>query len=493
MTVRGRLLVLVPLLAAMMSAVLFLVFQSGHLVQNGYELMMNRLLLYQETVQTAEASITALNEYLIHPAADEEKRSSLAVAELERLHGSLAGQANGHEYAASLKGHAGMLATLAEQAAGSLAAARSGQVSAALDRYREAETTLGYIREGGQRLAGQELAAYRPLYAGIQAENERLNSLGIAVFVIGTLLSVAMAVWISRSVTEPVNQLVLAAEAVSSGNLEPRLPESLSGSELDLLNASFRKMLEGLRASIAKDRLLSEQEKLVKTLELQALQSQINPHFLFNTLNSLSKMALLEGADNTSSLIVQLSQLLRYNLRSLDAPTTLREELAHVRTYLTIQEARFRGRVKVEFQVMEEALSARVPPLLLQPLVENAFVHGVERLESGGQIRIVLRRDGADTVIEIADNGQGMEPERRATLLEKGGGPVKSGSGSTGMGVRNVFRRLELACGQENLVEIESAPGRGTLIRMRVPSLFLERNGHIKEGGETHVPSSDRG
>ncbi len=491
MTVRRRLLVLVPLLAAMMSAVLFLVFQSGRLVQDGYCLMMNRLLLYQETVQAAEAGITALNEYLIHPVPGEETRAGIALAELERLRGSLEGQAGGHEYAASLKGHAGMLATLGEQAGGSLRAAQSGQVSAALDRYREAETTLGYIREGGQRLAGQELAAYRPLYAGIQAENERLNRLGIAVFAIGTLLSVAMAIWVSRSVTEPVNQLVRAAEAVSSGNLEPRLPEARSGSELDTLTASFRQMLEGLRASIAKDRRLSEQERLVKTLELQALQSQINPHFLFNTLNSLSKMALLEGADKTSGFTVQLSQLLRYNLRSLDAATTLREELTHVRTYLGIQEARFRGRVQVLFQVEEEALHTPVPTLLLQPLVENAFVHGVERLESGGQIRIVLRRDGGDTVIEIADNGQGMDPERRAALLEPGGGPVSSGSGSTGMGVRNVFRRLELACGREDLVEIESAPGQGTRIRMRVPNPV--KNPRIMEGGDAHVPSSHRG
>lgn len=500
MTVRRKLLVLMPLLVAMMSVVMFLVFRSGQLVQDGYELMMNRILLYQETVQATEKSMAALNDYLVHPAAEEGERADQALERLGGLRAALAGQARGEAYAAVLKGHSGMLATFEDQAGASLAASRAGQSALALDRYKEAETTFGYIREGGQRLADQELAAYRPLYAGIQAENGRLYRLGIAVFAIGALLSAALAVWVSRSVTEPVNRLVQAAEAVSAGNLEPDLPGSRSGSELDILTASFRQMLEGLRASIAKDRLLSEQEKLVKTLELQALQSQINPHFLFNTLNTLSKMALLEGADKTSGLIVRLSQLLRYNLRSLDADVTLREELAHVQAYLTIQEARFRGRVKVEFLVEEEALDTRVPSLLLQPLVENAFVHGVEGMESGGRITVGMRREGEGAIVEVADNGRGMPPETREALLGRGAFAVASRSGSTGLGVRNVFRRLELAYGRPDLVEIDSSPGEGTAIRLLLPfpepasgNSVGEESTHANKRGDAHVQAVDRG
>ncbi|MED4602762.1 sensor histidine kinase, partial [Paenibacillus validus] len=356
---------------------------------------------------------------------------------------------------------------------------------AALAHYEEAEKTTAYIREEGQRLVDLELGSYRPVYKQIQLETERMNRLGAAVLVINTLMSVVLAVWISRSITGPVSRLVDMAGRMSRGNLdlEPLPPPRRSDDELGLLSAAFGQMSTNLKALIEKDKESLEKDRLVKELELQALQSQINPHFLFNTLNVLSKLALLEGAERTSDLIVSMSNLLRYNLRKLDQPVTLRDELAHVQEYFTIQQARFRDRVRFELDIEPDALQVPVPALTLQPLVENAFVHGIEGMEQGAVIRLEIGHVPEGVRIALSDNGGGMREEVRQALLRLEAGT--DNKHSTGLGTRNVFKRLQLFYGRSDLVDIDSEPGKGTTITIVIPS--------GKEVEPLHVPADDRG
>lgn len=213
-----------------------------------------------------------------------------------------------------------------------------------------------------------------------------------------------------------------------------------------------------------------ETDKLVKELELKALQNQINPHFLFNTLNSLSKLALIEGAERTSDLTVTVSSMLRYSLRELNRLVPLRDEVEHCHAYITIQKARFRDRIAFDSSIEEACLQIEVPPMLLQPLVENAFIHGIEAMESGAVIRLAVRMDNEDVLIAVSDNGAGMTEETRLSLLRPGeDGTARSGGQSTGIGTRNVFRRLALLYGREDLVDIQSAPGEGTTVTIRIP------------------------
>lgn len=353
----------------------------------------------------------------------------------------------------------------------------------ALAHYADAEETTSFIREGAGRLVDSEISFYQSIYQEIEQENNRMNRLGSTLFVINTLISIVLAYWISRSITIPVSQLVGMARRIAKGNLhvQPIVPHS--NDELGILSGAFEQMTSDLLVFIEKDKENIQQEKLVKELELQALQNQMNPHFLFNTLNVLSRLALIEGAEKTSDLIVSMSNLLRYNLRNLDQPVTLQNELAMVQEYFTIQQARFRDRVRFELDIDETTLQKSIPSLTLQPLVENAFIHGIQEMEQDALIRLEIGKIPEGVRITIKDNGCGMSEATRQSLLRMEASTEKEHS--TGLGTRNVFKRLQLFYGRHDLVNIDSTLGYGTTVTILIPTR--------KEEEPQHVSDIDRG
>ncbi|NIK66769.1 MULTISPECIES: sensor histidine kinase [unclassified Paenibacillus] len=488
MTLRKKLLLFIPLLVLLTNGVTFFLFESSKTVQHSYNTMMDRMLLYTQSAQTADANVQALYAYLLNP--EDNSRTSLLEqqAELTQISGQLDKQRTESDIAGVLEGYVHMLQTLAEQVQ---SAEKSAAPDEALGYYEDTERTGSFIREEERRLIDLELSAYEPVYRSIQLEIVRMDWLGPAVFIINTLLSIVVALWISRSITEPVDRLVLTARHLAKGQLDAAYLPERSNDELGILSEAFRHMIKDLTELMGRDKERLESERLVKELELQALQSQINPHFLFNTLNVLSKLALLEGADRTSDLIVSMSKLIRYNLSQLDRPVTLGDELKHVREYFTIQQARFRNRVEISQQIDESALNMLIPALTIQPLVENAFVHGVERLESGGRIQLTIERSGDRVRIVIKDNGAGMKTEERDALLalQEPANPAPAKKNSMGFGTRNVIKRLRLFYNRQDVVNIESEPGRGTSVILLLPN---EADVEQKGGPEHDVPSIDR-
>ncbi|WP_435169937.1 sensor histidine kinase [Paenibacillus glycanilyticus] len=486
MTLRRKLLLFIPLLVLLTNGVTFFLFESSKTVQHSYNTMMDRMLLYTRSAQTADENVRALYAYLLNPEGNNRASLQQQQAELAQISGQLASQRTESDIAGVLQGYAHMLQTLAEQVQ---AAEKSAAPNEALDYYEDTERTSSFIREEERRLIDLELSAYEPVYRSIQLEIVRMDWLGPAVFIINTLLSIVVALWISRSITEPVDRLVQTAQHLSKGQLDTAYLPERSNDELGILSEAFRHMIKDLNDLMGRDKERMESERLVKELELQALQSQINPHFLFNTLNVLSKLALLEGADQTSDLIVSMSKLIRYNLSQLDRPVTLGDELKHVQEYFTIQQARFRNRVDIKQQIDESVLDMLIPALTVQPLVENAFVHGVERMESGGMIQLVIERSGENVKIVIRDNGAGMTIEDRDALLalQEPTKPAPAKKNSMGFGTRNVIKRLRLFYNRQDVVRIESEPGRGTSVILLLPQ------GEEQKGGPDHdVPSIDR-
>ncbi|GMK46761.1 hypothetical protein PghCCS26_38900 [Paenibacillus glycanilyticus] len=488
MTLRRKLLLFIPLLVLLTNGVTFFLFESSKTVQHSYNTMMDRMLLYTRSAQTADENVRALYAYLLNPEGNNRASLQQQQAELAQISGQLASQRTESDIAGVLRGYAHMLQTLAEQVQ---AAEKSAAPNEALDYYEDTERTSSFIREEERRLIDLELSAYEPVYRSIQLEIVRMDWLGPAVFIINTLLSIVVALWISRSITEPVDRLVQTAQHLSKGQLDTAYLPERSNDELGILSEAFRHMIKDLNDLMGRDKERMESERLVKELELQALQSQINPHFLFNTLNVLSKLALLEGADQTSDLIVSMSKLIRYNLSQLDRPVTLGDELKHVQEYFTIQQARFRNRVEIEQQIDESVLDMLIPALTVQPLVENAFVHGVERMESGGMIQLVIERSGENVKIVIRDNGAGMTIKDRVALLalQEPAQPAPAKKNSMGFGTRNVIKRLRLFYNRQDVVRIESEPGRGTSVILLLP----HPPGEEQKGGPDHdVPSIDR-
>lgn len=205
-----------------------------------------------------------------------------------------------------------------------------------------------------------------------------------------------------------------------------------------------------------RERRASELEQRLTAARLQALQMQLNPHFLFNTLNAISSL-MHQNVDAADRMLVRLSELLRRALDSRDRQEVrLREELAFLERYLEIEQTRFGARLTVERAVEDDLLDVLVPNLVLQPLVENAIKHGIERQRRAGVIRVGARLDGPDVVLTVRDNGPGLRA-------------VTPGPRGHGIGLSNTRRRLEQLYGTRQELVMRNADGGGTEVEVRLP------------------------
>ncbi|MGE5483965.1 MAG: LytS/YhcK type 5TM receptor domain-containing protein [Ignavibacteriales bacterium] len=215
---------------------------------------------------------------------------------------------------------------------------------------------------------------------------------------------------------------------------------------------------------------LQAKADLLAQAEIRALQAQINPHFLFNALNTVTSFCRTDP-DKARDLLVQLSDFFRRNLRQSDQMVTLGDELDHVQSYLAIQKARHGERLRVSIDVDSECRTALLPPLTLQPLIENSIKHGLDGRESGVTVSISARAAGDGISISVRDDGAGIPPDRMQGLLSGPAAPDPTGSAhsGTGIGLRNVHHRLKSIFGQEYGLAIASEPGAGTTVTFRIP------------------------
>jgi two-component system, sensor histidine kinase YesM len=281
----------------------------------------------------------------------------------------------------------------------------------------------------------------------------------------GILLMAVSVSFFSSRVLRPLQSLVKGMQQVRKGNLQVVVPKT-SSDEFAFLSESFNTMVKDLQALIQEVYVskLSEKEA-----ELKALQAQLNPHFLYNTLNTIYwKIIYLYDDTETASLVSSLSDLLKYSLESVSAPSSLREELSQIRNYITIQEARYGDRLRVRIEADERVLDGRMQRLLVQPLVENVFVHAFRDQPGEKNLAIRARMDGEDRLlIEIEDNGCGIDPVLAHKLLQDSEWDGM-GRERESIGLRNVRRRIELVHGPEYGLAILPLP-QGTQVRIMVP------------------------
>jgi two-component system LytT family sensor kinase len=207
--------------------------------------------------------------------------------------------------------------------------------------------------------------------------------------------------------------------------------------------------------------VVAEQEERLAQAELRALRAQISPHFIYNALAAVAG-DIHERPEEARELLTDFAEFTRYLFRDGRSYVTLGEELAHVERYLRLEQARFRGKLHVEIDVVPEAQGAVVPAMSVQPLVENAVRHGVEQRAGTGRVEITGRLAGDDVELRVTDDGSGIEPDRVPLVLAGTGG---------GIGLSNVDGRLRATFGERYALRIESRPGRGTTAVMTVPQL----------------------
>ncbi len=212
-------------------------------------------------------------------------------------------------------------------------------------------------------------------------------------------------------------------------------------------------------------------EKTLKETQLKVLQSQVNPHFLFNTLNTISRIAYLEGSNQTQDVTYLLSKILRYSLRNIDQLVPLKEEIEHVRNYIRIQQTRFPGKLRLEIQEYEPLENYHIPIFTLQPLVENAVVHGFEPVGLPMKISVTFIRKDDKFIINIMDDGKGVTKEE----LEISNVPLPTGKGhTTGLGIQNVDKRLKHYFGDTWGIHVQRrGEKKGTMVQIQLPNHLL--------------------
>lgn len=337
-----------------------------------------------------------------------------------------------------------------------------------------------YLAEYALRLTQATLEQENTTYSSQATRLQRLPWLYFGLLAAAVALMLLLIRVLNRAVVQPLLRLAQASRSIAGGDYTGADLPVHSGDEVGQLTGTFNRMKHAMAEHLSTLNALHREEvrnlALEKDLEhtrLEVLKSQVNPHFLFNTLNMISCMARLEDASTTDQMIVHLGSLFRHNLRTKQQEVTLEEELDGLEDYIYLQQMRFDGRITVEKKIEADPAAVRLPSFTLQPIVENAFSHGLKSCEEGGRILLWGWMQGRTLILTVADNGRGMTPAELDALQEKIAQSERTGR-SIGLG--NISRRITMLY-PEGRMQVFSREGHGTVIRFEIPQEDREEDG----------------
>ncbi len=327
-----------------------------------------------------------------------------------------------------------------------------------------------YLIEYADQLMNAVLLEGRNRYLDLGQRVADQNIMLSIVAALGCIVFALLVLIIIRSLIQPVRQISYAARRVADGEYNTADFCYPASDEIGVLAASFNHMkhqiahtIHALESEAALEKTLRQQEaeaarlrQLVEESRFAQLQSQINPHFLFNTLQSVASMAQIECATVTGDMVVRLANFFRYTLETDESMVPLERELALLRDYISLQELRFGERISFEMDCDSQSNTVYVPKFILQPLVENAIVHGMRNRNEGGRIRIVTSIDSVCCRIQVTDNGSGFTYT----------GDTSSATGRRSIGLHNISSRVQLMGG---MFRLYSLPRLGTTARLLLP------------------------
>ncbi len=295
-------------------------------------------------------------------------------------------------------------------------------------------------------------------------ENNIIKNVTIWSILVSFLICLVFIFLFYHRVLHPLHQVRNVMKELENENFDIRL--NIKGyNEIAVLGKTFNKMSARLKKLM--EQIYLEKVKQ-KEAELKALQAQVDPHFLYNTLDTIYWMSRMEQAPETSNLIKALAKLFRLSLNKGDEFTTVEKELEHLENYIIIQKKRYQGLINFSINVEEDLLSCRVVKLVLQPLVENAIYHGIEKNGGKGNITVNIKKEVEYLIYEIIDDGQGVDIEELNRLLQE----VKEDN--RGFGIKNVNDRIKLYFENDCGLSFYSKPGQGTKV--------VVKQRYIKEG-----------
>ncbi len=299
------------------------------------------------------------------------------------------------------------------------------------------------------------------------------TSLKVTLSIVAVVIALAFIAlsFLTMKITKPIKKMTVLMKKVEQGNLDVLINTDRKD-EIGTLGRSFNSMTRKLKI------LIEEVYKIQlsrKEAELKTLQAQINPHFLYNTLDVIYWTSRLENAPRTGEIVSALAKLFKLGLNKGSEITTIKKEVEHVQSYLTIQKFRYDEIPELRIAVDESILEHSTIKLILQPFVENALMHGIAEMGGRGRVEILGRDQGKNICFEVIDNGKGMEEDRIREIFEE-----NFESDQKGYGVRNVHKRIKLYFGQDYGVEIFSKTASGTKVVITIPKVIfkLDSGGH---------------
>lgn len=283
------------------------------------------------------------------------------------------------------------------------------------------------------------------------------------VIILLIVAAILMSYTFMRNYSQRINKIVTTIRQVEKGNLAARVPESEDEDELAQIALNINTMLDELNNYIEQFYLLTMKQQQA---ELKALQAQINPHFLFNTLEAIRMVAVLEGSKTSSKMIVHLAKLFRYSLESKDI-VPFYTEIEYVKQYLTLMQFKHPDKLKIQFHIPDELEHTPVQKLILQPIIENYFVHGFKKDRADNELIIYAENRGEKIEICIEDNGKGMSEEELANIVHHIN--CEEGDEMKSIGLRNIHQRLKVKYGEQYGLSLESTKNTGTKVTLSIP------------------------
>lgn len=347
--------------------------------------------------------------------------------------------------------------------------------------YDDADRLFSYINSYIYSLNSRQLQCNSHNYEALFTSLKYSETANLTILCMTSALVTLLVFLLTRGITDPLQRLAEAAEQVANGSLVAEVSGPVTNDEVGIVTAAFNQMvvslkdnMEQARQRIALESAMKEKQLLMeahlKDTQLKYLQSQINPHFLFNTLNACAQLAMLEGADRTYTYVQNVADFYRYNVRKKDGVATLAEEIGLVNNYIYIINVRFSGEIHFIKEIEEGVTDVPMPAMILQPLVENSINHGLRDVEWEKKIWLSVYRENNRICVSVRDNGIGISPEQTQSILNND----LNGNGlqehTTGVGLRNVIGRLRLFYNRDDVMEITSTgSGMGTEVAVFIP------------------------
>ena len=358
----------------------------------------------------------------------------------------------------------------------------NGQVIAALNQYSNSGSIESFdaeqIKNSGHMLLSRDLSDFGlTLYGSYdmksisqEFQSSRIHSIFLAA--ISILFALGCVYLVAGNINRRLDHLVTQADEIAQGHFVKKVGQNTAQDEFGVLEKSMDCMSAQLEELIEREYKAQVQqaqlERETNQARFLALQSQVNPHFMFNALESIRLKARVKGETETAQMIKYMAKMFRNLIEWEDNIITVREEIAFLDEFLHIQEYRFEDEFSYEIHVQEEAYECKIPKMILQPLVENACVHGLEAIEDKRWVGIDVSVDFTKNklLLRVEDNGGGMTPEKLAQLTASFQAADAKGKS---VGLKNVYRRLALYYGERMTFEIESVVGKGTICRISIP------------------------